>query len=65
MSDNGAGCGKIIMRWVYKYPHRAYPYDELVRVNGQRNRLQPEYELLDTGIFNDNRYFDITAGVST
>ncbi len=53
------------MRWVYKYPHRAYPYDELVRVNGQRNRLQPEYELLDTGIFNDNRYFDITAGVST
>ncbi len=38
------------MRWVYKYPHRAYPYDELVRVNGQRNRLQPEYELLDTGI---------------
>ncbi|HYQ90835.1 MAG TPA: glucosidase, partial [Candidatus Competibacteraceae bacterium] len=49
------------MRWVYKYPQRTYPYDKLVRVNGQRNRLQPEYELLDTGIFDDNRYFDITA----
>ncbi|MBS0625484.1 MAG: glucosidase [Verrucomicrobia bacterium] len=47
------------MKTLYKYPQRAYPYEELVKVNGERSRLDPEYELLDTGIFQDNRYFDV------
>ncbi|MBE9143441.1 MGH1-like glycoside hydrolase domain-containing protein [Planktothrix mougeotii] len=49
------------MRWVYKYPQQAYPYTELVNVNAARTRQEGEYELIDTGIFNDDRYFDITA----
>jgi hypothetical protein len=49
------------MRWRYKYPQQAYPYDELVKVNGERSRQQPEYELIDTGIFEGDRYFDIEA----
>src|SRR5438270_1206830 len=47
------------MKYLYKYPQRAYPYDNLVGVNGSRNRYDFEYELLDTGIFNDDRYFDV------
>jgi hypothetical protein len=47
------------MKYLYKYPQRAYPYDELVRTNRGRSRNEFEYELLDTGIFNDNRYFDV------
>ena len=43
------------MKYLYKYPQRAFPYDDLVQTNRQRSRLDPEYELLDTGIFNDNR----------
>src|SRR5213079_1438693 len=46
------------MKYLYKYPQAAYPYDELVRVNRQRGRQDLEYELLDTGVFDDNRYFD-------
>src|SRR5262249_45294750 len=42
------------MKYLYKYPQRAYPYDELVRTNRGRSREEFEYELLDTGIFNDN-----------
>ncbi|MBW4442026.1 MAG: glucosidase [Plectolyngbya sp. WJT66-NPBG17] len=49
------------MRWVYKYPQQAYPYAELVNVNAARTRHEWEYELMDTGIFDDDRYFDITA----
>ncbi|GFE71427.1 glucosidase [Chroococcus sp. FPU101] len=49
------------MRWRYKYPQQAYPYNALVEVNGQRTRQQPEYELVDTGIFEGDRYFDIEA----
>ena len=44
---------------LYKYPQRAFPYDELVRVNHQRGYDEPEYELLDTGIFDEERYFDV------
>ena len=44
---------------LYKYPQRAFPYDELVRVNHERGYDQPEYELLDTGIFDEERYFDV------
>ena len=46
-------------RWLYKYPHQAYPYEDLVTTNRSRSRLEPEYELIDTGIFDDNRYFDV------
>jgi hypothetical protein len=48
------------MKGLYKYPHNAFPYDQLVSVNAQRNRDQPEFEITDTGIFDDGRYFDIT-----
>jgi hypothetical protein len=47
------------MRMLYKYPQRAFPYLELVRTNAARGRLDPEYELVDTGIFADDRYFDV------
>ncbi len=47
------------MKYLYKYPQYAYPYDHIVTTNRQRGRHEPEYELLDTGIFNDNRYFDV------
>lgn len=47
------------MKYLYKYPQAAYPYDELVNTNKSRDRLQKEYELLDTGIFDEDRYFDI------
>ena len=47
------------MKYLYKYPHEAYPYAELVERNKVRNKLEPEYEILDTGIFSDNRYFDV------
>jgi len=48
------------MRMLYKYPQRAFPYDDLVRVNRARSRDEAEYELIDTGIFDDHRYFDVT-----
>jgi hypothetical protein len=44
---------------LYKYPQAAFPYADLVQTNRNRNRLDPEYELLDTGIFAENRYFDV------
>ena len=47
------------MKLLYKYPQRAYPYADLVTENRRRNRTEPEYELLDTGIFDDDRYFDV------
>jgi len=47
------------MKYLYKYPQRAYPYNDLVEENRRRGKLDPEYELLDTGIFDDDRYFDV------
>lgn len=47
------------MKYLYKYPHTAFPYQELLQQNLHRNKHQPEFELLDTGIFDENRYFDI------
>lgn len=47
------------MKYLYKYPQAAFPYEELVRVNGQRSREEMEYELLDTGVFKNDRYFDV------
>ena len=47
------------MKMLYKYPHAEFPYDQLVAENGRRNRKEPEYELIDTGVFAENRYFDV------
>jgi hypothetical protein len=47
------------MKYLYKYPQRAFPYAQLVDENRRRGRSDPEYELLDTGIFDDDRYFDV------
>jgi hypothetical protein len=47
------------MKYLYKYPQAAFPYEQLVEANRQRNRGDLEYELLDTGVFGDNRYCDI------
>lgn len=47
------------MRYLYKYPHRAFPYNQLVDTNRNRGLDQKEFELEDTGIFSDNQYFDV------
>jgi hypothetical protein len=47
------------MRFLYKYPQKEFPYNQLIEGNRNRDKRQPEYELLDTGIFDDNRYFDV------
>jgi hypothetical protein len=47
------------MKYLYKYPQAAYPYADLVATNGRRSREEMEYELLDTGVFNEDRYFDV------
>ncbi|HTT37495.1 MAG TPA: glucosidase [Burkholderiales bacterium] len=47
------------MKYLYKYPQAAYPYDDLVATNRQRSRNELEYELLDTGVFDQDRYFDV------
>jgi hypothetical protein len=47
------------MKFLYKYPQAAYPYSDLVETNRKRNRDEIEYELLDTGVFEGDRYFDV------
>ena len=47
------------MKYLYKYPQREFPYSDLVETNKRRSREDMEYELLDTGIFDDDRYFDV------
>jgi len=47
------------MKYLYKYPQAAFPYDDLVGTNKLRSRGEMEYELLDTGVFDGNRYFDV------
>lgn len=49
------------MRWRYMYPQGEFPYEELLEVNRARGRDEPEYELLDTGLFDEDRYWDITV----
>ena len=49
------------MRWRYFYPQAEFPYARLVDENGRRGFADPEFELLDTGIFDDDRYWDITV----
>jgi hypothetical protein len=47
------------MKYLYKYPQAAFPYTDLVQTNRRRNRHEPEYELVDTGMFDEDRYFDV------
>ncbi len=49
------------MNYLYKYPHSAFPYEALVRENRNRSKSEAEYELADTGVFQDRRYFDISV----
>jgi hypothetical protein len=49
------------MRMLYKYPQAAFPYADLVAENARRGADMPEYEVLDTGVFDDKRYFDVTV----
>ena len=47
------------MKHLYKYPHAAFPYQDLVEQNKRRTREEPEYEILDTGVFEGDKYFDV------
>ncbi|MEH2221606.1 MGH1-like glycoside hydrolase domain-containing protein [Nostoc sp.] len=47
------------MKCLYKYPQQAFPYTQLLEENRRRSKFEPEFELLDTGIFAENRYFDV------
>ncbi|HEY9646630.1 MAG TPA: glucosidase [Chroococcidiopsis sp.] len=47
------------MKYLYKYPQSEFPYTQLLEENRRRNRHQPEFELVDTGVFAENRYFDV------
>jgi len=49
------------MKWLYKYPQAAFPYADLVKTNASRSRQDYEYELIDTGVFADDRYFDVVV----
>src|SRR5713226_6409194 len=49
------------MKALYKYPQRAFPYTDLVATNRKRSRQEPEYELIDTGVFAEDRYFDVSV----
>lgn len=49
------------MRWRYMYAHAEFPYKDLIETNRGRSKAELEYELVDTGVFDDNRYFEITA----
>ena len=47
------------MKMLYKYPQAEFPYEWLLNENRNRNKLQPEFEIIDTGIFNGDKYFDV------
>jgi Glycosyl hydrolase family 63 C-terminal domain len=47
------------MKYLYKYPQQEYPYSRLLEENRRRGKHEPEYELMDTGVFDENRYFDV------
>ena len=49
------------LKCLYKYPQRAFPYEDLVSTNARRGKQEMEYELLDTGIFDEDRYFDVVV----
>jgi hypothetical protein len=50
------------MKYLHTHPQAAYPYFDLAETNKRRSRNEFEYELLDTGVFKENRYFDVFAG---
>jgi hypothetical protein len=52
------------MKFLYKYPQRPYPYDQLVKESRRRTRDEEEFEIMDTGVFDDNRYWDVIVEVS-
>ncbi len=47
------------LKYLYKYPHARFPYEQLIEENRRRTRQEPEYDLLDTGVFAEDRYFDV------
>jgi hypothetical protein len=47
------------MKYLYKYPQAAFPYNQLVQTNRKRTKKDPEFELIDTGVFDEDRYFDV------
>jgi hypothetical protein len=49
------------MKYLYKYPQAAFPYEKLYEENARRSKSEPEYELIDTGVFDEDRYFDVTV----
>jgi len=51
------------MKFLYKYPQRRFPYEELVAENEARSREVPEYEILDTDAFDEDRYWDVFVEV--
>jgi len=51
------------MNYLYKYPQAAFPYSDLVATNHNRNKNEAEYESLDTGAFDENRYFDVSLNM--
>lgn len=46
-------------RSLYKYPQKEFPYEDLIEINGKRSRTEPEYEIEDTGVFDEDRFFDV------
>jgi len=52
------------MKYLYKYPHNEFPYDKIIHENAHRFKKDREYELVDTGIFDENRYFDIEIEIA-
>src|SRR5512147_1549643 len=52
--------GSSYLKMLYKYPQREYPYARLVEENRRRGAADPEFELIDTGVFDDDRYWDVT-----
>lgn len=49
------------MEYLYKYPQKEFPYKKIYEENQKRSKLEPEYEILDTGIFDNNQYFDVSV----
>lgn len=49
------------LRWRYHYPQAAFPYEDLIKVNAERDRSEPEYELMDTGVFDDDRFWQVNV----
>lgn len=52
------------MKYLYKYPQKEFPYEDLIKENGKRGKEENEYQLIDTGIFNEDRYWDVVIEVA-